>query len=84
MVEKDQDHLPVAMLSIPEKVLDRTEFLLGKVNENPGLAIAEIANKLAETGAEIVGIPCNTAHSPEIFDAILKKYSFISKVAPYS
>ncbi len=71
-VTKDQDHLPVAMLSFPDKVLDRTEFLLGKVNENPGLAIAEIITKLSDTGAEVIGIPCNTAHSPKILDVVLK------------
>lgn len=70
LVNKDQDHLPVAMLSIPHKVLDRTEFLLGEITENPGYAIAEIITKLADIDAEIIGIPCNTAHSPKIFDIV--------------
>jgi aspartate racemase len=66
----DQDHLPLALVSVPAKVLDRTMFLQGEVEENPGIAIAVIINTLASTGAEVVGIPCNTAHSPVIFDEI--------------
>ena len=69
----DQEHLPISMLSIPYKVLDRTEYLQGKIKENPGNAIAEIITKLSLTGAEIVGIPCNTAHAPQIFNVIKNK-----------
>jgi len=69
----DQEHLPVALLSIPAKVSDRTEFLQGEVEENPGIAIAGIITSLASIGAEIIGIPCNTAHSPLIFKEILAR-----------
>ena len=69
----DQDHLPLALVSVPAKVLDRTMFLQGEVEENPGIAIAGIIKTLASAGAEIVGIPCNTAHSPLIFNEILKR-----------
>ena len=69
----DQDHLPVALLSLPRKVLDRTMFLDGEVDENPGIAIAEIINSLASLGAEVIGIPCNTAHSPIIFREIRER-----------
>lgn len=69
----DQDHLPVAMISNPPLVADRTAFLQGKVKENPGIAIAEIINRLAASGAEIIGIPCNTAHSPRIFEEIVSR-----------
>jgi aspartate racemase len=72
-VRTDQDHLPVALLSIPRKVLDRTMFLEGEVDENPGIAIAGIIHSLASLGAEVVGIPCNTAHSPIIFGEIRKR-----------
>ena len=68
----DQDHLPVSMLSIPHKILDRSEFLLGEIDENPGYGIAEIITALYRGGAEIIGIPCNTAHAPEIFEAIVR------------
>jgi aspartate racemase len=69
----DQDQLPVALVSIPHKVPDRTLYLQGEVKENPGIAIAEIINVLAGSGAEVIGIPCNTAHSPVIFDEILNR-----------
>ncbi len=68
----DQDHLPVSMLSAPHKVKDRTKYLIGEVKENPGLAIAEIITTLSKHGAEVIGIPCNTAHTPTIFDVIKK------------
>jgi aspartate racemase len=66
----DQEHLPVSMLSAPHKVKDRTEYLIGKIKENPGIAIAEIITTLSRHGAEIIGIPCNTAHTPKIFNVI--------------
>ncbi len=69
----DQDHLPVVLVSVPEKVSDRTRFLLGEVEENPGIAIAGIIQTLAAAGAEIIGIPCNTAHAPVIFNEILER-----------
>jgi aspartate racemase len=69
----DQDHLPLVLVSVPEAVSDRTRFLLGEVEENPGIAIARIIKKLASAGAEVVGIPCNTAHSPVIFNEILER-----------
>jgi aspartate racemase len=69
----DQDHLPVVLVSVPAKISDRTRFLQGEVEENPGIAIAGVIKTLAFAGAEIVGIPCNTAHSPLIFNEILKR-----------
>lgn len=73
LANKDKDHLPVALLSIPEKIADRTPFVLGKSDVNPGYAIAKIILELDKMGADIIGIPCNTAHAPVIFDVILKE-----------
>jgi aspartate racemase len=69
----DQDHPPVALLSIPHKVLDRTMYLEGEVDENPGIAIGGIIHELSSVGAEVIGIPCNTAHVPVIFKEIEKR-----------
>ena len=69
----DQDHLPISMLSVPHKVVDRTQFLLGKIKTNPGHAIQEIITTLASNGAQIIGIPCNTAHADPIFKVIKKQ-----------
>lgn len=67
---KDQEHLPVNMISVPEKIEDRTEYLLGKTEINPGYAVSKIILQLEKAGCNIVGIPCNTMHSKEIFDVI--------------
>ena len=69
----DQDHLPVALVSVPHMVADRALFLEGKVKENPGIAIAEIITTLTSAGAKIIGIPCNAAHSPAIFNEIKRR-----------
>jgi aspartate racemase len=86
----DQDHLPVVLVSVPEKVSDRTRFLLGEVEDNPGIAIAGIIKTLAAAGAEVVGIPCNTAHTPVIFNEIqnripgnIKLLNMIEEVGRY-
>ena len=66
----DQDHLPVSMLSTPHRIIGRTQYLLGETDINPGIAISEIIATLTTIGAEVIGIPCNTAHAKPIFDAI--------------
>lgn len=66
----DQEHLPIALISEPHRIPDRTDFLLGKIKENPGLAIAEIINTLITMGSSVIGIPCNTAHARPIHDVI--------------
>jgi len=70
---KDQEHLPVTMISKPEEILDRTQYLFGEVMENPGYAISDIVKSLGEAGCELIGLPCNTAHVPEIIGIIEDK-----------
>jgi aspartate racemase len=70
--EKDQDHLPFVLLSMPSSVPDRTEYLLGKITENPAYAIAEQFEVLAGMGANIAAMACNTAHAGPIFDVVLE------------
>ncbi len=69
-VQKDQEHLPVLMMSYPHLIVDRTEYLLGNVELNPGYALAEIIKQLAENGAQVAAIPCNTAHAAPIFSVV--------------
>ena len=69
----DQDHLPIAMLSIPHSISDRTEFLLGKSAVNPASAISEVIGTLSKIGACIIGMPCNTAHAKPIFNEIIER-----------
>ena len=67
---KDQEHLPVVMLSYPDRVGDRTAYILGKTKPNPAYAIADILGQLELLGASVAGIACNSAHAPGIFDVI--------------
>ena len=69
----DQDHLPIAMLSIPHSISDRTEFLSGKSDVNPAIAISEVICTLSKNGASIIGMPCNTAHAEPIFNEIIER-----------
>lgn len=70
VVSSDQDHLPIALLSLPGEICDRTDFILGKTKLNPAFAIVEIIKKLESVGAEVVAIACNTSHAPQIYDVI--------------
>ena len=72
-VQKDQDHVPWILMNLPEKVVDRTDFLLGKVKVNPGEEIARQILVLEKAGCTVAGIACNTAHAPRIFNEILKE-----------
>lgn len=67
----DQAHLPVALLSLPDRIVDRSRFLFNETDANPARAIAAIARQLDELGATVAGIPCNTAHAPPIFDTVV-------------
>jgi aspartate racemase len=69
----DQDHLPLALLSVPAGIPDRTEFLLGHAKDSPAPALARVTLNLEAIGATVVGIPCNSAHAPPIFDVIRKE-----------
>jgi aspartate racemase len=69
-VSSDQEHLPVVMVSVPEKIEDRSRFLLGETDINPAYAVVEVIKKLKCADATHIGIPCNAMHAPEIFDII--------------
>lgn len=67
---RDQEHLDAVLISASSKIQDRTEYLMGRITENPAYAIAEVIHKLHMAGAVVAGIPCNTAHSLKIFSVI--------------
>jgi aspartate racemase len=67
---RDQDHLPVVLLSVPGVIADRTEYLMGRAAENPAYPVSRLILNLEQSGANVVGIPCNTMHAPEIFGVI--------------
>lgn len=70
VANRDQDHLTVASISQPNQIPDRTAFLLGQTTINPASAMLEQLLKLEQIGAQVAGIPCNTAHAPAIFNEI--------------
>lgn len=70
IAQKDQDHLPVILVSKPYKLDDRTAFLLSKHQRNPALAMSQKFLELEKLGATVAAIPCNTAHAPQIFDEL--------------
>lgn len=78
---RDQEHLDVLLVNCPRLIDDRTNYILavrdGQVATdsatdpaNPAYGIIACIRKLAAAGAEVVGIPCNTAHAPLIFDVV--------------
>jgi aspartate racemase len=66
----DQEHLPVAMISYPGHVPDRSTYIADPSKPNPVPALAEVLRRLDAAGCSVAGMPCNTAHAPVIFDVL--------------
>lgn len=66
-VKQDQDHLPVVLWADP-RVPDRTEALLGR-GPSPVPAMVQGVRWLQAAGADLIAVPCNTAHA--FFDQIV-------------
>lgn len=69
--QTDQQHLPVVLMSFPESIGDRSAFLSGDILQNPAYEIVKIILKLERSGAEVVGLACNTAHASKIYNLVL-------------
>lgn len=59
--KSDQEHIDM-VISSRATTPDRTAFILGESKINPIDDMIEDAKKLVAFGAEIIAIPCNTAH----------------------
>lgn len=59
--EKDQEHMEILMHSKPS-IPDRTRYILGLSRDNPAVQMTEIGLELKKMGAELLAIPCITAH----------------------
>jgi aspartate racemase len=59
--ERDQQHLNI-LLSSRADIPDRTDFILGASVLNPLPHMKAEVDKLCAAGAEVIAIPCNTAH----------------------
>lgn len=66
---RDQDHLQMIVEHNP-KIPDRTEHLLGN-GSDPTIALYAACKKLEANEANIIAIPCNTAHA------------FVERIQPY-
>ena len=59
--KSDQEHIDM-VISSRATTPDRTAFILGESDTNPIDAMIEDSKKLVAFGAELIAIPCNTAH----------------------
>ena len=74
---RDQDYIDIILFS-KSNITDRTEFLLGIEQKNPADEIFEVINELESVGTSIVGIPCNTTHSSQIFSSLVHKLKCVN------
>ncbi len=58
---KDSDHLNI-ILSSRADTPDRTDFILGRSADNPLPVMQTEIARLSLAGADVIAIPCNTAH----------------------
>ena len=59
--DRDQDHIDI-ILSSRASTPDRTAFITGKSPDSPLPYMVEDAERLEVYGADVIVIPCNTAH----------------------
>lgn len=57
----DQDHLRILVDNNP-KIPSRIKAIIEKNGESPAPVMQQMAQNLADQGAELLAIPCNTAH----------------------
>lgn len=57
----DQEHLKTIIYSAPD-IPDRTDYILGKSDRSPVPGIVEAGLALKNAGADVIAIPCVTAH----------------------
>jgi aspartate racemase len=66
---RDQDHIKVVVEQNPQ-IPDRTEHLIGE-GPDPTVALYSTCKKLEASDADLIAIPCNTAHA------------FVERIQPY-
>jgi aspartate racemase len=69
--KSDQDHLPIIHINIASQIPDRTQYLLGNIDENPAISLSAQVMDAYSAGSRIIGLPCNTAHADPIFNEII-------------
>lgn len=58
---RDQDHLDIVLVS-GASTPDRTDFILGNSENSPLPSMIDGVRRLTAAGADLIAIPCNTAH----------------------
>ena len=66
---RDQDHIKLLVEQNPQ-IPDRTDNLIGE-GQDPTVSLYATCKKLEDGGADIIAIPCNTAHA------------FVERIQPY-
>lgn len=61
LAQRDQDHLNI-LISSRAETPDRTDFILGRSSDDPLPVMKFEVSRLIGAGADIIAIPCNTAH----------------------
>lgn len=69
----DQEHLSVVLVG-NAKTPDRTDFILGNTEMSPIPVMLRDLRRLITAGAEVIAIPCNTAHA--FYDILRRACSF--------
>ncbi|MGB1205238.1 MAG: aspartate/glutamate racemase family protein [Chitinophagales bacterium] len=64
LATSDKEHLDIVHLAFSQDIPDRTAYLLGKISTNPATILAE---KIKHYPLDVIGVACNTFHSPAIF-----------------
>lgn len=59
--QRDQDHIDM-VISSKSTTPDRTAFILGESKDDPFAVMSGEASRLVDFGAQVMAIPCNTAH----------------------
>jgi len=77
--KRDQDHVPIVVINDP-RVPDRTAYIKG-VGRDPRPKLIEGIRKLEKVGADIIFIPCNTAHA--FYEDLVKVSSIPIYHMPY-
>ncbi len=61
VADSDQEHIDM-VISSKASTPDRSSYILGKSKDNPLPVMIEEAKRLEAYGADLIAIPCNTAH----------------------
>lgn len=59
--QSDQEHIEMTIYNCPQ-IPDRTNYILGKSNQDPAPMLIRLGRKLVEDGAGLIAIPCITAN----------------------